>query len=992
VTKRILALALGVALALAGTAFAQIATGNIYGVAKDESGALLPGVSVTLKSDVGTKSTVSGPDGAFRFLSLDRGNYTLTLSLSGFATTVRNVRVTSGENLDLTFSMKVSGVAETVEVTGESPLVDTKKRGTSTTMTSEELRDVPSARDPWAVLRAVPGVLVDRVNIAGNENGQQAATASKGTSDTERMWNLDGVVVTDMSATGASPTYFDFDAFQEVSVITSGADLTTQGGGQSINLITKRGTNVFHGSARYFIANDNMSFNNVPDSLKNDSRLTAGLDTGKADHLAQTSDYGFDIGGPIVKDKLWFYGTWGKQDIRNVRLNQTYDKTLLPSYNFKVNWQATSGTMVSGFYFLGSKQKFGRDPGAGVQPDDSFLWNQDNAFMKGGLPGGFWKLQVDETFSPNFFVSAKGSYYDTGFGLFPRGGTGSPWTLDFVRGEGIGSYVLYQAVRPQKNITVDASYFFPGLGGSHELKFGFAWRDYKTVSTSEVGGSGLVGYLETDEGCAGGAPHCGEVEVTRVGTYEYTGKYWDAYLGDTFTKDRFTLNAGVRWDLQTARNSPATVKGNASFPDLLPDLVYPGNNYDPISWTTWSPRIGMSYALNDSRTTVLRADYALYGSLLAFGDVATINPVGYGAIAYGWNDFNGDRFVQPDEVDFAGGILYSYGVNLDNPGTATPSNRIDSNYKSSKLHEFAVGIDHEITPGWAVGVNYTWRHGVDYAQRPWIGAACDLETATAESCRVLGPSDYTANDPVTANGFTSFTYSPDPDLVAAGGGGRIRTNRNGYSRNFSGLELLLTKRLSHRWMSRVAFSWNDWTEDWSGTPTSFYGNPGGTETDPLVKGGQVSLLSGGSGKASFFSSVKWQLYANALYQGPWGLELSGVVFGKQGGAYPIDIRTGAGGDGTLNSLATPKVDTNRYSQIWDLDLRLAKTVKFTKGSGLTLSAEWFNVFNSGTVLGRYRYANSSSFINTSQGAEPGLGRIEEIMAPSVFRLGARIYF
>jgi hypothetical protein len=992
VTKRILALALGVALALAGTAFAQIATGNIYGVAKDESGALLPGVSVTLKSDVGTKSTVSGPDGAFRFLSLDRGNYTLTLSLSGFATTVRNVRVTSGENLDLTFSMKVSGVAETVEVTGESPLVDTKKRGTSTTMTSEELRDVPSARDPWAVLRAVPGVLVDRVNIAGNENGQQAATASKGTSDTERMWNLDGVVVTDMSATGASPTYFDFDAFQEVSVITSGADLTTQGGGQSINLITKRGTNVFHGSARYFIANDNMSFNNVPDSLKNDSRLTGGLDTGKADHLAQTSDYGFDIGGPIVKDKLWFYGTWGKQDIRNVRLNQTYDKTLLPSYNFKVNWQATSGTMVSGFYFLGSKQKFGRDPGAGVQPDDSFLWNQDNAFMKGGLPGGFWKLQVDETFSPNFFVSAKGSYYDTGFGLFPRGGTGSPWTLDFVRGEGIGSYVLYQAVRPQKNITVDASYFFPGLGGSHELKFGFAWRDYKTVSTSEVGGSGLVGYLETDEGCAGGAPHCGEVEVTRVGTYEYTGKYWDAYLGDTFTKDRFTLNAGVRWDLQTARNSPATVKGNASFPDLLPDLVYPGNNYDPISWTTWSPRIGMSYALNDSRTTVLRADYALYGSLLAFGDVATINPVGYGAIAYGWNDFNGDRFVQPDEVDFAGGILYSYGVNLDNPGTATPSNRIDSNYKSSKLHEFAVGIDHEITPGWAVGVNYTWRHGVDYAQRPWIGAACDLETATAESCRVLGPSDYTANDPVTANGFTSFTYSPDPDLVAAGGGGRIRTNRNGYSRNFSGLELLLTKRLSHRWMSRVAFSWNDWTEDWSGTPTSFYGNPGGTETDPLVKGGQVSLLSGGSGKASFFSSVKWQLYANALYQGPWGLELSGVLFGKQGGAYPIDIRTGAGGDGTLNSLATPKVDTNRYSQIWDLDLRLAKTVKFTKGSGLTLSAEWFNVFNSGTVLGRYRYANSSSFINTSQGAEPGLGRIEEIMAPSVFRLGARIYF
>lgn len=991
-TKKILALALGLVLALAGAASAQIATGNIYGIAKDESGAVLAGVNVTLTSDVGTRTTVTGSDGAFRFLGLNRGDYTVTLSLAGFASTARKLRVTTGENVEVEFGMKVSGVAETVEVQAETPLVDSKKRGTSTTMTTEELQNIPNARDPWAVLAAVPGVLVDRVNIAGNENGQQASTASKGTGSADRMWNLDGVVITDMSATGASPTYFDFDAFQEISVTTTGADLTTQGGGASINLTTKRGTNAFHGSGRIFIANDNMSFNNVPSSLANDSRLHSGLDTGKADHLAQTTDYGFDLGGPIVKDKLWFYGTWGKQDIRNVRLNQTYDKTLLPSYNFKLNWQAGSNTMVSAFYFLGSKQKFGRDPGAGVQPDDSFLWNQDNAFTDGGLPGGFWKLQVDQTFSPNFFVSAKGSYYDTGFGLFPRGGLDQTWTLDFVRGQGIGSYELYQAIRPQKNITVDANYFFQGMGGSHELKFGFAWRDYKTTSTSTVGGNQLVGYLESDTGCAPGAAHCGEVEITRVGSYSYSGKYYDAYVGDTFTKDRFTLNVGVRWDQQKARNDPATVKANATFPNILPDLVYEGNSYDPIDWKTWSPRLGMSYALDASRKTILRASYALYGNLLAFGDVATINPVSYGAIAYGWNDFNADRFVQPGEVDFAGGILYSYGVNLDNPGTASPSNRIDTNYKSPKLNEFAAGIDREITPGLAVGVNYTYRHGTDYAQRPWVGAACALETATAASCNALGPEDYSHNAAATANGFTTSTYSPNAALRAAGGGGRIRTNREGYSTTFNGIEFTLTKRLSNKWMSRVAFSWNDWTEDWSGTPTTFTGNPGPTEVDPLVSGGQVSLLSGGSGKASFYSSVKWQVYANAMYQGPWGLDLSGNVFGRQGGPYPIDLRLSAGGDGTLSALATPAVDTNRYSNIWNLNLRLAKMVKFGKGAGVTLSAEWFNTLNAGTVLGRYRYANSSSFTNTSQGAEPGIGRIEEIMAPGVFRLGARLSF
>jgi hypothetical protein len=993
--KKVFVLALALTFALAGVASAQIATGNVYGTVKDESGAVTPGVNVALSGETGTRSVVTAADGAFRFLGLNPGDYTLTLSLTGFAKVTRKIRVTLGENVELSFTMKVSSVEESVMVTAETPLVDTKKRGTSTTMTTEELQNVPNARDPWAVLKAVPGVLVDRVNIAGNENGQQANTAGKGTGAADRMWNLDGVVVTDMSATGASPTYFDFDAFQEIGVTTGGADLQTQGGGASINLTTKRGTNAFHGSARYIIAHDDMSRSNLPSSLDNDPRLENpdGTRRDKANYIQQITDYGFDIGGPIVKDKLWFYGTWGKQDIRLVNLTGTPDKTLLPSYNFKLNWQASSKTMVSAFYFLGSKQKFGRDPGFGVTPTASFAWDQDNEFTDGGLPGGFWKLQVDQTFSPNFFMSFKGAYYDTGFSLSPHGGLGESWTLDYVNGEGIGSSPKYLAVRPQKNITVDGNYFFEGLGGSNELKFGFAWRDYKTTSGYDLGGNQLQGYLESDSGCAGGAPYCGEAEIGRSQPYDYTGKYWNAYLGDVLSFDRLTLNAGVRWDLQTARNSPAVVAANISFPDVMPDLVYDGNNFDPISWTSWSPRVGLSYALNDSRTTVARASYALYGSLLSFGDVSEINPISWGAKAYEWNDYNGDRFVQPNEVNLDN-FLYSYGVNLADPSSATPSNRIDQNYKPQKLHEFVVGIDHELAPSFAVGIAYTYRHGVDYAARYRVGGSCDLNTATLGSCPILGPSDYTARAPVSQNGYTAFTYQPDADLVAAGGGGRIRTNRSGYTTTFNGLELTLTKRLANRWMSRVAFSWNDWTEDFSGTPVAFNGNPTPVETDPLVQGGQVALLSGGSGKASFYSSVKWQVYANALWQGPAGFDLSGALFSRQGGPYPIDIRTSAGQDGTFNALATPLVDTNRYDTVFDLDLRLAKTFKFGRGSGLTLSAEWFNVFNSGTILSRYRYANSSAFTNTDEGADPsaGLGRIEEILSPSIFRLGARFFF
>jgi hypothetical protein len=982
VIKKTLALALGFVLALAGVAAAQTSTGNIYGVAKDESGAVLPGVNATLTSDFGTRSTVSGADGTFRFIGLTRGEYNLVLALPGFASIARKVRVTTGENVDLEFGMKVSGVAETVEVQAETPLVDSKRRGTATTMTTEELSQVPNARDPWGVLKNVPGVLLDRVNIAGNENGQQASSAGKGSPSDDHMWNIDGLVVTDMSATGASPTYFDFDAFQEISVTTGGADLAVQSGGIGINMTTKRGTNAFHGGARYFLAHDDMSSGNVPDQMKNDPRLK-GSD--KADHIQQISDYGFDFGGPIVKDKLWFYGSYGKQDIRLTRLVQTADKTLLPSYNGKLNWQATGSTMVSAFYFLGSKQKFGRGVGFPLNETDEFLWNQDNAFTEGGLPGGLWKAQIDHTFSPNFFVSAKAAYYDTGFGLFPRGGMDQTYTLDYVEGEAIGSYQEYQAIRPQKIVSLDGNYFFTGTGGSHELKFGFNYRSLKTTSSSAFGGDGLAGIIN--------APDDKIAYVWRNGLTEYGGSYTSAYLGDVYTRDRFTLNAGLRWDLQTAKNFASEAPGNKAFSSLIPAVAFDGNSDNVIEWNSISPRVGMSYALNESRRTILRASYANYADQLSFGWANRENPIQYGYLAYSWNDANNDRKVQPGEVNL-NDYLYNFNIDPDNPGAVEDTvTKLDRDLKPKRDHEVVIGIDHEIGANFAVGVAYTWRKGYDWAYQPRIGGACSGEP-TAASCRLIQTNEYEPRAPVSANGYTSFAYAPNAALVSAGGGGRLTTNADGYKTTYNGVELTMTKRLSNRWMGRIAFSWNTWTDHWDGTPYSLNadgGNPTRTENDPLDQGGPVTLLSGGSGKASFYSVVPWQLYANALYQMPWGIDLSGALFSRKGGVYPVSIRTSGGADGTNSALATASIDEKTYDDLWNFDLRLAKTFKFGK-AGMTLSAELFNVMNSSTVLSRYRYANAGPFTDAAAGAEAGLGRIEEVISPRILRVGARFTF
>jgi hypothetical protein len=989
--RKVLFLALVLLVGLTPGVQAQFATGNVYGTVTDESGAVLPGATVTLTSDLGNRSTTTGGQGEFRFLNLDRGQYKITVAIPGFASLTRDVTVTTGENINLTFSAKVAQQEETITVTAETPLVDTKKRGTGTTLTTEELSQVPNARDPWGVLRNVPGVLLDRVNIAGNENGQQASVAGKGSATSDKMWNLDGLAVTDMSATGASPTYFDFEAFNEIAVSTGGSDLQVQSGGININLTTKRGTNRFHGGGRMLIAHDDFSFGNVPDEMANDSRLR-GND--KADHIQQISDYGAELGGPVIKDKLWFYGTYGKQDIRLTRLNQTPDKTLLPSYNAKLNWQARQNTMLSAYYFLGSKQKFGRAVGFPVSEQDDFLWNQDNAFTEGGLPGGLWKLQADHTFSPNFFVSAKAAYYDAGFGLAPRGGDAQTYTLDYVNSEGIGSYQDYQAIRPQKIVNLDGSYFFEAAGGNNELKFGFGFRDLTTTSSSHYVAAGLAGIIN--------APDDYVAYVWRDGLTKYGGKYLSLYAGDVYTKNRLTLNFGARIDRQTAINHASEAPANASFPNVVPAVRFEGNDENLIEWNTISPRVGIGLALDDARRTVLRASYANYAEQLAFGTVAHENPIQYGYLAYRWNDRNGDRFVQPAEVDL-NDFQYNFNIDPRNPGAVAETvNKIDRNYKPKRDHEVIFGLDREIGQNFAVGAAYTWRRATNWSYRPRLGGTCSGDP-TFESCRIMMPEDYIQNAPSTANGYTAFTYSPNPVLVAAGGGGRLTTNAPGYHTTFSGAELSVLKRLSNRWMGRVALSFNDWTEHWDGRPYGVCqstfgsgltcGQPTREERDPQVDGGQYAALSGGSGKASFYTSVKWQLYANALVQLPWGTELSGALFGKQGGPYPVSLNLGAGDDGTLRALATPEIDTRRYDNVWNLDLRLAKTIKLG-GSGLTLAAEWFNVMNNNVVLSRSRAANAGAFVNTSQGALPsdGVGRIEEILVPSIFRFGARFSF
>ncbi|MGH7342804.1 MAG: carboxypeptidase regulatory-like domain-containing protein, partial [Candidatus Rokuibacteriota bacterium] len=310
--QRLTILALALLLGAAGAALAQEETGNVYVVVSDDQGATLPGVTVTLAGYGAPRVQVTNAQGQARFLSLSPGSWSLTAELESFSTVEYpniDVRVARNTNLEVTLT---AAVEEVITVTSESPLLDERKLTTGTTVSQIELEKIPTARDPWALLTQTPGVIVDRINVGGNESGQQAMFQAPGVSSDENAFLVDGVEITDMSAVGASSTYYDFDQFTEMQFTTGGTDVAKAAAGVSVNLVTKRGTNEFRGSARFLRTDDNffagLLEQDVPDFQQPDSDLAPNQARFIGNTINQVTEYGFEAGGPLVQDRLWAWG------------------------------------------------------------------------------------------------------------------------------------------------------------------------------------------------------------------------------------------------------------------------------------------------------------------------------------------------------------------------------------------------------------------------------------------------------------------------------------------------------------------------------------------------------------------------------------------------------------------------------------------------------------------------------------------------------------
>ncbi len=968
----VLLLVLGVS-----SAFAQQQTGEIYGKATDTSGAVLPGATVTVAGPglIQPRVAVTSEAGTYRIPELPIGTYSVTFELAGFRTlAMQDIRVTIGFRAQINGALQLSTVQETVTVTGASPIVDTRETGTKSSFDLETMQNIPSARDPWVMLEKTPGIIMDRANVGGNQSGQQAGYISRGASTGNNKWSIDGVDITDMAATGASPIYYDFDMLEEMQVTTGGADVTQQTGGVGINLVTKSGTDRFKGNARALVTDEKFEDDNITPELK-----AAGAGSGAP--IQNIKDYGFDVGGPLVKSKLWYWGSYGAQDIKvgvvgfyqktpectgiNSRTASTEllrsclstDLTTLHNYNVKLTYVPFTNNRLNFQNTWAEKVRNARDAGD-LRPVETTVRQKAVSSEFGTFgwltgPSPFWKIGDQHVISDKWLVDVMWAHLGNNFVLDFHEDELADVQPSFEISTSLWgrSYNASTFLRPTNSLDVVSSYFMPAkLGGDHSFKFGYRWRNAHSTSLNHRGG-----FIEARfrNGVAA------EADIYRDQNSEAHLNTNAFYVQDTYTKNRLTVNLGFRYDMQDDAALAAQVPGNPFFPALMPAVDFKGADAGVV-WKDFSPRIGMTYDLKGDGRNVFSTSYATYFGQMSPGQLSSqLAATGAVFVRYPWADANNDGFVQPAEVNTTVPFLSkSTAYDPANPTSTSSPTRVDPNVKNDRTREFIVGFDRQLNSQMAVGGSYVWRK---YDRFLW-------NDRDGYSSANFSPVTYQATTcPAGARCDAVVYYQPNIAQPSP----NVYTNQPDRFRDFNGLELTFQKRMANRWSASFSYAYNNAIDVWD-SPNA-YEDPTNIEQQ---NNAQYAPEAAGSGIGNVFQNSKWALKGSGRVMLPLDINVALSYLGRQGFPFPQSILSPAraNGIGTVQVLLDPLGDV-RLDNLHTFDFRIDRPFRFGSMS-IVPAMDVFNLTNTGTVQA----------INRNQAAA-NANTVSGIIAPRVARFG-----
>jgi hypothetical protein len=936
---------LAVLVAASGAAYAQgggaSSTGTIQGRVADAQGAVLPGVTVTATSPSmpGVQIAVSSETGNYRFPAIPPGTYQLVYELAGFNPLKREgVEIRLGFTATVNVELGLATLQETVTVTGASPIIDTTATRTVQNFKLTELQSIPNGRDMWALLAVTPAVQMSRIDVGGNRAGTQTGYTAYGFSGQVRVL-IEGINTTE--GTGGAGFYFDYSSLEEVFLGTSGQSAEMPNPGVQSQFIAKSGGNQFSGEGYLDWYNNSLQGTNIPDSYTEPTAFNNSPIRAHSNEIDRYYDTALNIGGPILRDKVWWFGTYRTQFNAvaqpNFNFDSTFDTKLWNAVG-KATYQANQKNKFVGYYQWGQKLQATRLPFGTYtydSPDPTFRQDSGSWVYKGEWNG---------TINDKLYVEAR--YGDFGY-YFPT--IANSEEDYFWRDSGTlaitGAHRKWQLDRDRKQVTGAATYFLDAAHGSHTFKFG-------GEILKEIGWEGF------EQGVGGNIEHVynngrSNQVIFRIPTATTTGKLGlgrsgdltsssaldvqSFFFNDTISLGRMTVNAGARYDRYSSFLPEQQQLGATVGVVSVQAKTFAAR--DMFTWSGFAPRVGVIFDLTGDGRTVLKGNYGYFWHNPGVGIGSEANPNTPAKQAtYQWNDVNGDRRWQAGEQGnllsqaLEGGVL------------------LQDDIRQPYTHEASVWIERQLADTLGLKAGFVYKteddlidtgyqpfRGLDAFTVPFtfvdIGLDGRRNTADDANVPMLGlPSSQAANFPTTT----------------------VVSNAGEYSRAKT-FELSMNRRYSNRWSASIGGAYTmltDFQNDFPNNPNE----PGAVDQ---------SL---------------WNLKATASYDAPGGIRLSPVLRHQSGDNYArtvsISVPSGSGLIASGTHYLEP-FDANREDNIWVFDIRAEKNIGLGSRTRVRAFFDLFNITNS----------HASETISRATGL--GYQKPAAILAPRTARVGFR---
>ena len=918
-------------------------TGSLMGVVSLDDGVTVPGVTVVITSPalvIGKMTTVTNENGVYRFVGLPVGLYELNFQLEGFRPVIRKaIRVNAAQTFTINATMRQEEIQEAVVVTGQSPTVDTQRQTRAANFDIQFLKSLPAPRNLGNFVNMAPGLTGD---------------SAHGSATMDNSYNLDGVNLGD-PATGVSNVTFGLDIMDEISVQTGG--LSAEYGsvrGAMVNVVTKSGGNRVTGSASFFMNHESFVGDNRKGTVLEEEGFTGN-------HLE--FEPAFTIGGPIIKDKFWFFASGTYKEIQEYAIGFPYTqpdaktviKTTQPLPYIKLTFQPNQQNKFWLSYNYSDRLNNNRF---------ADRYHTENNTVKQTTPTHVVNLNWNRYFGENLYANFKVGVSQFQMNLDSK--TDRPFYYDLYTYRYLDKGGAWRTqdhnARDRYNFNVDATTFIDDFMGTHELKVGgeaqlarVGWSVYGRPDP--ISGAHYQGMLGEDYYYYGLV-----LEGDGFDRKDNMDDYF-AFVQDTWRVNRhLTVNLGLRLEYNSL-SWPVQGEGGAfNLPGALSYLSVNRSVTEKIKaleWTTLAPRIGAIYDLTGDNKTLLKASWSRYTMANQTGWINVAHPNGWvGYIVY----LNPDGTQIPDTESV----------------WSVPSGT-KVGYKDYKLSapyadELTVGLERELFADWSAGARFIRKwdrnlvHQVDAAQ-------LDMDKLMS-----TGELDWSKNwiakttvDPF--DGKTVTFYSKKNTAASE----IYIVNPPGAERDYQGLELTLNKRFSHGWALNTSYVYGEGKGLISQDRGSASLGTSGLFGDP-------NAHTNAYGRLDLDSTHQFKV--QGMVSAPLGINLSGYFRYLSGRTYARTINSFYMGVPVSQSRSGTTIyaeerGSRRLPDAVRLDLRLEKNFKI-KNVVLSAFADCFNVFNQGVA--------TTVWTNSSNQRNYEFDRMMTINDPRMFQLGARIEF